>query len=559
MENYETNKMNKKLKALFQQYMKKLPQKLKVIEKLIRDIITEQHDRSYYEILYNEIHSLSGSSITYGLRAIAATCQKLEKQFAALITKNTSPSASQKEKLMTVYYDLQKQIDDATHSIVSPKSNGKFKSMHKIKGEAVSMKEIILIVKPDTTISKELTHQLQYYGFEISVYNKIPQIKKTKIKNSKIIFIVDVSYLSTSETVYKSIRKLKQNNPLNVHIVFFAENDSFQKRLQAVRKDADAFFVLPLDITEMLDNLHTLTNDEAHEPYHILIVDDDPEQIAWCALWLQQAGMITSVVSNPMQVIPQIIETKPELILMDMYMPNCSGLELAKIIRQQKAFVSIPIIFLSIENNIHKQYEALHLGGDDFLTKPIKPEHLIASVTIRANRYRKLRFYMERDSLTGLLNHTRSEEQLEIELKRAERLKTTLSYSMIDIDFFKQVNDNYGHLSGDRILKSLANLLQERLRRSDIIGRYGGEEFAVILPNTDARNAFLVIDEIRKNFSQIKHRSGDREFFVTVSAGIASFPHFSSFESINEAADKALYHAKQHGRNKAVSADSISW
>jgi len=551
---HNNHKMNKKLSDLFRQYIKKLPQKLKIIEKLIRDIVAEEQDHSYYEILYNEIHSLSGSSLTYGLKAIAATCRRLEKLFATLVAKNTTPSARQKQELMTVFYNLQKQTEDTTHSVIQPTSDGKMKSTRKKKGDTALKKKIILLVNPDNNITKELSLQLKFYGFEITTYGEISQINKAKIKNSDVIFILDASYLDASDTEYKSIRKLKQDDPLNVHIVFIAENDTFKKRLQAVRKGADAFFVLPLDITEMLDNLHNLTNEAGQELYHILIVDDDPEQIAWCALWLQQAGMITSVVSNPMQVIPQIIETKPELILMDMYMPNCNGMELAKIIRQQKAFVSIPIIFLSIENNIHKQYEALHLGGDDFLTKPIKPEHLIASVTIRANRYRKLRFYMERDSLTGLLNHSRSEEQLEIELKRAERLNAPLSYSMIDIDFFKQVNDNYGHLSGDRILKSLANLLQERLRRSDIIGRYGGEEFAVILPNTDVRNAFLVIDEIRNNFSQIKHRAGKKEFFVTISAGIAAFPQFPSFVALNEAADKALYFAKQHGRNKVTSA-----
>ncbi len=551
---HNNHKMNKKLSDLFRQYIKKLPQKLKIIEKLIRDIVAEEQDNSHYEILYNEIHSLSGSSLTYGLKAIAATCRRLEKLFATLVAKNTTPSARQKQELMTVFYNLQKQTEDTAHSVIQPTSDGKMKSTRKKKGDTALKKKIILLVNPDNNITKELSLQLKFYGFEITTYGEISQINKAKIKNSDVIFILDASYLDASDTEYKSIRKLKQDDPLNVHIVFIAENDTFKKRLQAVRKGADAFFVLPLDITEMLDNLHNLTNEAGQELYHILIVDDDPEQIAWCALWLQQAGMITSVVSNPMQVIPQIIETKPELILMDMYMPNCNGMELAKIIRQQKAFVSIPIIFLSIENNIHKQYEALHLGGDDFLTKPIKPEHLIASVTIRANRYRKLRFYMERDSLTGLLNHSRSEEQLEIELKRAERLNAPLSYSMIDIDFFKQVNDNYGHLSGDRILKSLANLLQERLRRSDIIGRYGGEEFAVILPNTDVRNAFLVIDEIRNNFSQIKHRAGKKEFFVTISAGIAAFPKFPSFVALNEAADKALYFAKQHGRNKVTSA-----
>jgi diguanylate cyclase (GGDEF)-like protein len=199
----------------------------------------------------------------------------------------------------------------------------------------------------------------------------------------------------------------------------------------------------------------------------------------------------------------------------------------------------------------------MKFGGDDFLDKSIKPEHLISTISTRVVRYRELRALMMRDGLTGLLNHTTIKERLEQEVLRADRNGLPLSYIMIDIDHFKKVNDTYGHPTGDRVLKSLSQLFTQRLRRTDIIGRYGGEEFAIILPNTSINNALGVMEELRNSFENIRHRSNEEEFSVTFSCGIASFDRFKTQSELNEAADKALYIAKREGRNQTICSDFI--
>jgi diguanylate cyclase (GGDEF)-like protein len=159
---------------------------------------------------------------------------------------------------------------------------------------------------------------------------------------------------------------------------------------------------------------------------------------------------------------------------------------------------------------------------------------------------------MIRDSLTGLLNHTTIRERLMTELLRSARQNTPLTYAILDIDNFKTVNDTYGHATGDRVLKSLSQMLIKRLRQSDIIGRYGGEEFAIILPNTSAPMGEKIMDELRFGFSQLLHHSGEHEFSVTFSCGLATFPAYESISLLSEAADKALYEAKHQGRNQTV-------
>jgi diguanylate cyclase (GGDEF)-like protein len=233
-----------------------------------------------------------------------------------------------------------------------------------------------------------------------------------------------------------------------------------------------------------------------------------------------------------------------------MYLPDCNGIELARMIRQMENFVSVPIVFLSAETDRERQLAALMMGADDFLIKPVKPEHLIASITSRIERYRKLRSLMIYDGLTNLLNHSTIKERLVKELLRSERDKQPLSFAMLDLDHFKNVNDRYGHSAGDRVLKSLARMLKQRLRRTDLIGRYGGEEFSIIFPNTTAAEAASVVDKLRESFAHIHHLGSDGFFSVTFSCGIASFPEYKTAVAISNAADKALYQAKESGRNR---------
>jgi diguanylate cyclase (GGDEF)-like protein len=223
------------------------------------------------------------------------------------------------------------------------------------------------------------------------------------------------------------------------------------------------------------------------------------------------------------------------------------------------AFISIPIVFLSGETRVDKQLMAIGLGGDDFLTKPIEVEHLISSVTSRIKRSLMLRSFMIRDSLTGLLNHTAIKDKLLHELALANRLEKPISFAMVDIDHFKSVNDTYGHPVGDRVIKSLARMLKQRLRSCDLIGRYGGEEFAVILIDAHASSALKILDRIREDFSQLKFIGKEgQEFSVSFSGGVADISMFNDASKLIDASDKALYKAKHVGRNQLKIASAKS-
>jgi diguanylate cyclase (GGDEF)-like protein len=282
------------------------------------------------------------------------------------------------------------------------------------------------------------------------------------------------------------------------------------------------------------------------EPYRILIVDDEVDTAELYSAHLEAAGLKTVTVTDPLDVMSQLVEFQPDLILMDVYIPGCSGLELAAVIRQQEAFVGVPIVFLSRETDRAKQIAALASGADDFLTKPVPPEQLVPVISARAQRGRNLRRLMEKDGLTGLFRHSCSIEQLEV----AGRL----AVAMLDVDGFEEVNEKHGRLVGDQVLKVLAQLLRQRLRISDIVGRFGGDQFVVVLPDTDGIAAVEKMDGVRRTFAAIPHDSDRETFSVTLSCGVAEFPFSLTSHELIAAADEALERAKRGGRNRIVRA-----
>jgi len=548
-----------KLATMAEDYIKQLPSRF---DEISRDTENAKinGNREYLEILKNSIHKLAGSGATFGFDELSEKSKKLEEYLNSFLQDSmnlSSPdwddficSLSEIENICKPEETLEELEElEELDEVVMSGANSTSIDLQSDRHERNLL--IYLSDKKDSVIT-EISDQMEIFGFRIKALHTLNEIEKIINQDICRLLIVNSSFIENSDIAGPRLMELKRRCSNSLSIIFVADRGDFNLRLKTVKSGGDAFFVMPLDTGILVDKIDKLTSRTNHPPYHILLIDDDPEQIAYYAFVLQQAGMITSVASDPKRVIEVLVESKPELILMDMYMPTCNGLELAAIIRQHESFLTIPIIFLSAEKSEDKQLEAMRSGADDFLTKPIRPENLIIRINAKVVRNRNLRFLMERDSLTGLLNHANLKERISVEMMRVKRSGGNLSYAMIDADHFKKVNDTYGHLAGDLVLKSLSRMLQDRLRRTDVIGRYGGEEFGIILINTDSENAYVVMEEVRKNFALVKHKSDEDEFYVTFSCGIASFSECETPSELNDAADKAMYEAKTSGRNMTV-------
>ncbi|GBE00919.1 response regulator PleD [bacterium BMS3Bbin06] len=413
-------------------------------------------------------------------------------------------------------------------------------------------KKLLYCFGYDPSYIDNLSFQISHFNYDVRKLLDTATLLNSLSLDSPSCVIIDTSFSGDELRDRDILSSLKPGDQETFKLIFVADRGDVKSRLNALRLGADAYFVKPVNMIELIDAVDALTSVTLRDPYRILIVDDDKNLSTYHSLLLRREGMITEVVNEPLNVFNVLFDFKPDLILMDMYMPLCNGDELARVIRQMNAYYSIPIVYLSAEKDISVQLSAMSMGGDDFITKPVDPDYLISSVTIRAERMRIIRSFMDRDSLTGLLNHTKTKEQLDIAIRRVKREEDVLAFAMIDIDHFKEVNDTYGHPAGDMVLIALSRLLQQRLRSTDIIGRYGGEEFAVVLYGTSPESAFATMDDIRTRFENIKHHYEGRSFRVTFSCGIASFPDHADAQDLNKSADVALYRAKREGRNRVV-------
>jgi len=548
-----------KLAAMTEDYVRQLPARF---DNLFKDVKNAKSRESieHLVILKNSLHKLAGSGATFGLDKLSKKAKKLEEVMSEFLEKNTDYSLFDWENFNISMLEIEnlckpkekpEELEELEELPDLLLSNDKKISVDNDL-DRHSRNVLVYLSAREDSVLPEISDQMEIFGFKIKAIFSISELEAFLEKDICSLVIINSELILKDETAGQKLSKIKKRYIKFLSFIYVADHSDFNIRLKTVKSGGDAFFVMPIDTGVLVDKIDKLTSITNHPPYHVLLIDDDPEQISYYAMVLQQAGMITSVASDPKRVIEVLVESKPEIILMDMYMPACDGIELASIIRQHESFLTIPIIFLSTEKSEEKQLEAMRSGADDFLTKPIKPDNLIIRINAKAARNRNLRFIMERDSLTGLLNHANLKEKIAIELMRVKRSGGSLSYAMIDADHFKNVNDTYGHLAGDLVLKSLSRMLQDRLRKTDIIGRYGGEEFGVILINTDSENAFTVMEEVRKNFALVKHKSDDKEFFITFSCGIASFAECENPVELNDAADKAMYEAKTSGRNKTV-------
>lgn len=521
-----------------------------------REVATADVDVTTLQRSWNRVgNDGSGVACFRGQAAELATAARHNGQprvaeLAMMIEVMCDPVAEGEESVTREFASIIGNYLDALDQVQSGYAEGGAASPQ----EHLSHGEVFLLADQRQTDAQDIRRQLAHFGYQVTTVADHDALLKEMQRAIPLAVVIDHDHAAGGVALDDIPPPLRQAGGENLPIVMISSRGDMATRLQAARAGIQVYLVKPLSPHDLIDQLEQFAPATAPEPLNILLVEDSRTQAMYFSDILERAGMQVYVEADPLQVLNALEDRAIDLILMDMYMPNCNGHELARVVRQVPRYASIPIVFLSSETKVERQLDAMSRGGDDFLTKPIEAEHLIRSVTIRAERARTLRSLMVTDNLTGLLNHTRIKEELENEVSRTQRRGGQLAFIMLDIDRFKSINDTHGHPVGDMVIRSLARLLQQRLRRSDAIGRYGGEEFAIIMPDASSEQAASILDGIRRSFASLSHDGAGEPFSVTFSAGVAGFPALTTADALTAAADAALYRAKHQGRNRIIEA-----
>lgn len=389
---------------------------------------------------------------------------------------------------------------------------------------------------------------------------------------------------------FEVTRQLK-NNPKtrNIPIILITALTEYQDKIKGFEAGADEFLNKPVHTDELLARIQSLLSmKEYHErlsckasieesfTYNIdfsdaeeqlqqkivLVVEENLEYRHLLKFHLAEQPYRLLLATTGREALALLEREPVDCLLIDITLPDINGFALCEKIRKNEAFRHIQTVGIAGVEDLELKIRGIEAGFDEYLIKPIN----FTELKVRIKSLLKKKTYLDKltnqyhavfqqaisDSLTGLYNHAYCKHFLEIDLKKAKRHGYPVSLIMADLDNFKQVNDRFGHITGDLVLKEVATILRNTIRLTDVAARYGGEEFALVLPYSNTDVAVILADRIIEAVNSHSFKVNDRtlDLNLTISLGIASYPdHATSMTELFEQADQALYKAKQRGKN----------
>ncbi len=432
MAKVDKDEVERRLAELRHSYLQELPSKLAVIGKLWLQLC-DTWEPELAKKLHHACHTLAGSGATFGLPDLSRSARAMEHFLKNLNDKGRVPTPPE-------YSQMQESCDallngglsglnsvDGISSVGIPHS----KSEH-------DSSRLVYLVEDDVSTASEIGMKLTAAGFLTRTFHTLESFEQAYTNRWPDAIIMDIVFPEDDVGGVHILQKLHSKYLDLPPIIMISMRSDIQSRLGAVHAGAARYFTKPLNLEKFISTLDGLTTRVPREAYRVLIIDDDKTLVQYHATILHQAGMRTMIIDDPLKCLEALSEFSPDLVLMDVYMPECSGLELASVIRQDDSFAQMPIVFLSTEHDLGKQLYAMNLGGDDFLTKPVEPGHLVAAVTARVNRSRWL-YRLQQELHVALSENEEHRRELAVKEERLKRSQIFANIGTWDWDIVSGV------------------------------------------------------------------------------------------------------------------------
>jgi len=339
-------------------------------------------------------------------------------------------------------------------------------------------------------LAQAITQHLALRGIGVERYDRVDALKNQLSRHPPGLVVVEAGFETALDQIGALVKSARERVVHRVHLAAFSAGGDLGARLQAMRAGCDAFIALPAATPAILARLDELAEAQVADPYRIMIIEDDRTQALFADSILRKGGMQTLTLTSALTVFDELDRFRPDLILMDLYMPDCDGMELTALIREREAFVSTPIVFLSGEQSADKHFEALSAGGDDFLSKPIRPKHLISAVLNRVRRARRQQRRApspppEPRAASGMVEQARLLERLSglLAMDDAGTRNGGLLFFGIDTS---AAPERIGWSRLDRALAGLGRQIAEAVGTGALLTRCGDRGYAVLIQDRDA-------------------------------------------------------------------------
>ncbi|MEJ2388733.1 MAG: EAL domain-containing protein [Chromatiaceae bacterium] len=408
----------------------------------------------------------------------------------------------------------------------------------------------------DSTLSDELEAPLAQHGLKLQRFaGELELITAPSHSGMCHVLIVDMQRGAAEGQLAEFLDRLKVRFGSTPVLVCIAQANDIEVRLQALRVGVKAVFPVPVVAKELVDKLVELAGVGSAMHYRVLIVDDEPVPALFAARVLEKARIETMTVTDPLKVLDALGSFRPDLLVMDLYMPSASGVELTTLIRENDAFFDIPIVFVSGEKDAEKQVEALNVGGDEFLSKPVDPTHLVRTVKHRIRAARAARGKVGaatvRDDATGLFNRRYCLRRLDRWITEQGGHGPGEGVLYIQLDEADRIHAELGIVAVDPLLGHAARVLREETGPDDVVTRFGDHSFALIVSRPDRKALLGLADQLRKAISADAIEVEGRSVRLKVSIGVGFFdPPADDALTMISRAEKACAKASDTGGDR---------
>ncbi len=403
-----------------------------------------------------------------------------------------------------------------------------------------------------STTADEIDLKLRALGYEVQRPGGIDELKELLSRSPPGVLVLAERYLDAIEEIGALVQAARARTNRRIAWVSLSRPADLATRLRVMRAGCDALVTQPAGAGEVVTRIRELLELETAEPYRIMIVEDDRSQAMFAESILRKTGMRTLAVTEASTVLDSLDAFEPDLILMDLHMPVCDGMELTALIREREAYISTPIVFLSGENDTDRHFEALSAGGDDFLSKPIAPRHLIAAVSSRVRRARQLerrRVPSMRESAKGLHDIVALTRRLTEMLSMEDAATRNGGLLFVEIEDAQRIHGRLSQKAFARLLATLTDSLAAHIGASDMLARCGDSGFLLLNPDRDQAALQQQAENLRERVARETFTVDGQALRIGVVVGICPFRVVAGdAKAMIDAAERAMLEARSPDR-----------